>query len=80
MRDEDGEKEFPSAQDRTMMLIEIHQAISRGAASFLAAEYKICFLFLIVFGAVVFFLVGSAGNCISADDGITRNRTSFSQA
>lgn len=51
-------------QEKTMLMIEIHQAISRGAASFLAAEYKICVLFLIGFGALVFGLVGSAGKCI----------------
>lgn len=51
------------AQQKTQQLLEIHDAISRGAASFIRAEYNICFLFLIGFGIVVLVLVGSAGNC-----------------
>uniref|UniRef100_A0A7S2RHX6 H(+)-exporting diphosphatase n=1 Tax=Mucochytrium quahogii TaxID=96639 RepID=A0A7S2RHX6_9STRA len=50
-------------KDKTENLIEIYQAISVGAKSFLYAEYRICVLFLIVFGGIVFVLVGSAGNC-----------------
>mmetsp|Transcript_368 Transcript_368/g.453 ORF Transcript_368/g.453 Transcript_368/m.453 type:complete len:798 (+) Transcript_368:222-2615(+) len=55
--------EGSSSESTTMKLIEIHDAISRGANSFLWAEYKICFLFIVCFGALVFVLVGSAGNC-----------------
>mmetsp|Transcript_17096 Transcript_17096/g.33471 ORF Transcript_17096/g.33471 Transcript_17096/m.33471 type:complete len:794 (-) Transcript_17096:79-2460(-) len=53
----------PNVADRTRQLREIYDAISLGAKSFLYAEYKICLLFLIVFGGLVFVLVGSAGNC-----------------
>jgi len=52
-----------SSESTTMKLIDIHDAISRGANSFLWAEYKICFLFILSFGTLVFVLVGSAGNC-----------------
>jgi len=52
-----------SQHERTEKMIEIYEAISEGANSFLYAEYKICFLFLALFGGVVFVLVGSAGNC-----------------
>ena len=57
-----------TAEEVTMKLIDIHDAISRGAGSFLYAEYKICLIFLIVFGALVFALVGSAGNCGPGQD------------
>jgi len=52
-----------SEEDRTRKLIEIYDAISLGAKSFLYAEYKICLVFIVVFGLLVFVLVGSAGNC-----------------
>ncbi|CAM9452584.1 unnamed protein product [Discosporangium mesarthrocarpum] len=42
---------------RTQRLKEIYEAIRDGADAFLSAEYTICLLFVVLFGAVVFFLV-----------------------
>lgn len=46
------------SSERTKRLIEIYEAIRNGADAFLSAEYTICGIFIVVFGAVVFFLVG----------------------
>ena len=48
--------------DTVARLKEIHAAIEDGAKSFLWAEYRICFMFIVVFGLVVFLLVGSGGS------------------
>lgn len=37
---------------------QIYEAIRHGADAFLSAEYTICCIFIVLFGAVVFFLVG----------------------
>ncbi|CAN0275264.1 unnamed protein product, partial [Hapterophycus canaliculatus] len=37
---------------------QIYEAIRHGADAFLSAEYTICCIFIVIFGAVVFFLVG----------------------
>ncbi|KAG5180782.1 inorganic pyrophosphatase [Tribonema minus] len=42
---------------QTAKLREIYQAIKDGADAFLNAEYTICLVFIIVFGAAVFFLI-----------------------
>jgi len=47
--------------DQTEKLIEIYTAIYDGAESFLRAEYTICTYFVIIFGALIFFLI-SWGN------------------
>mmetsp|Transcript_7222 Transcript_7222/g.9387 ORF Transcript_7222/g.9387 Transcript_7222/m.9387 type:complete len:746 (+) Transcript_7222:89-2326(+) len=44
-------------EEKTARLKEIYEAIYEGAESFLAAEYRICFLFISVFSVVVFTLV-----------------------
>eukprot|EP00924_Labyrinthula_sp_SR-Ha-C_P010244 maker-scaffold_23-snap-gene-1.2-mRNA-1 protein AED:0.02 eAED:0.02 QI:52/1/1/1/1/1/4/81/735 len=49
-----------SSEDTTALLLEIHDAISRGASSFLASEYKICFVFLLSFATLIFFLISSS--------------------
>ena len=36
----------------------IYEAIRDGADAFLMAEYKICFIFVVCFAAVIFFLIG----------------------
>lgn len=41
---------------------QIYEAIRNGADAFLSAEYTICCIFVVVFGAVVFFLVGVGQN------------------
>lgn len=41
-----------------LSVFQIYEAIRRGADAFLSAEYTICCIFIVVFGAVVFFLVG----------------------
>ncbi|CAN0111390.1 unnamed protein product [Ectocarpus sp. 6 AP-2014] len=46
------------SSERTKRLIEIYEAIRHGADAFLSAEYTICCIFIVIFGAVVFFLVG----------------------
>mmetsp|Transcript_10350 Transcript_10350/g.18249 ORF Transcript_10350/g.18249 Transcript_10350/m.18249 type:complete len:789 (+) Transcript_10350:154-2520(+) len=52
-----------SNEETTAKLIEIYEAINVGAKSFLHAEYRICVIFLVFFGALVWVLVGSAENC-----------------
>ena len=42
---------------QTALLVEIYEAIRTGAQAFLAAEYRICFGFCIVFGSLVLGLV-----------------------
>lgn len=43
--------------EKTARLIEIYEAIYEGAESFLRAEYKVCFYFIIIFGLIVWGLV-----------------------
>jgi inorganic pyrophosphatase len=43
--------------ETTERLIEIYTAIYEGAESFLRAEYAVCALFVVVFAAVIFFLI-----------------------
>jgi len=42
-------------------LIEIYEAIREGARSFLAAEYKVCALFIVVFGILILVLTSYTG-------------------
>jgi H(+)-translocating pyrophosphatase len=44
-------------------LLKISKLISEGANAFLFAEYRIMTAFIVLFGAVVFILVGSANTC-----------------
>ena len=46
-----------SAAEQTQKLIEIYEAISRGAEAFLYSEYSICFQFIIGFGVFLFALI-----------------------
>lgn len=41
---------------------QIYEAIRNGADAFLSAEYTICCIFIVIFGAIVFFLVGVGQN------------------
>ncbi len=52
-----------SDDSTTSRLVEIYEAIYEGAESFLRAEYSVCTLFVVVFSAIIFFLVswGSDG-------------------
>jgi H(+)-translocating pyrophosphatase len=43
-------------------LIEIYEAIREGARSFLKAEYKICGIFIVVFGGLIFVLTSYINN------------------
>jgi len=45
--------------DSQARLVEIYDAIREGADSFLFAEYRICMIFIVAFGTVVFFLTSS---------------------
>ena len=45
-------------EEQTESMEVIYEAIREGADAFLMAEYKICFLFVACFGAVIFFLIG----------------------
>jgi len=49
----DGE----GSEDKMVKLVEIYEAIRQGADSFLFAEYKICAVFLVLFGFLVLILV-----------------------
>jgi len=49
-------------QSQTSLLVEIYEAISTGADAFLRAEYKICILFCIPYGAVIIGLVSWGQN------------------
>ena len=53
-RDYSAISKFP---DEMARLSDIYDLIRNGAKSFLHAEYKICALFVVVFGAVIYFLV-----------------------
>jgi H(+)-translocating pyrophosphatase len=44
-------------EEKTARLKEIYQAIYEGAESFLAAEYRVCFWFIIVFSVLILVLV-----------------------
>jgi len=46
-----------NGEHTTERLIEIYTAIYEGAESFLRAEYSVCALFVVVFSAIIFFLV-----------------------
>merc|ERR1740138_1473210 len=37
-------------------MVKVYKAVSEGAAAFLFAEYRICAIFIVVFGTVVFIL------------------------
>ena len=50
-------------------LVEIYESIREGASSFLAAEYKICAIFIVVFGLIVFILTSSTPNGWKWDQG-----------
>jgi len=56
-------------------LTNISSAISLGAKSFLAAEYKICAVFLVLFGILVVCLVGSADHCGTGAPSVEKNVT-----
>jgi H(+)-translocating pyrophosphatase len=47
--------------DRLNRLVEIYEAIREGADSFLKAEYRICALFILGFGFIVFLLTSHVG-------------------
>lgn len=52
-----GGSERESLNSETKKLKEIYDAITVGATAFLNAEYQICFLFIVIFGAAVFGLI-----------------------
>ncbi len=64
-----SEESGASREKQTALLIEIYEAITMGAKAFLYAEYKICAIFCIVFGAVVLGLVAYGQNV--ADGALT---------
>jgi inorganic pyrophosphatase len=45
------------SEETTARLNEIYEAIYEGAESFLKAEYRVCFWFVVVFAALIFILV-----------------------
>lgn len=49
---------FSSLPSLRFGFCQIYEAIRNGADAFLSAEYTICCIFIVLFGAVVFFLVG----------------------
>eukprot|EP00924_Labyrinthula_sp_SR-Ha-C_P016497 snap_masked-scaffold_6-processed-gene-5.23-mRNA-1 protein AED:0.00 eAED:0.00 QI:0/-1/0/1/-1/1/1/0/799 len=57
------EKKPITSQTSQDKLVHIASCISEGAKSFLAAEYKICAVFLAVFSIIIVVLVGSANEC-----------------
>jgi inorganic pyrophosphatase len=46
-----------NSEQTTERLVEIYTAIYEGAESFLRAEYSVCAIFVVVFSAIIFFLV-----------------------
>lgn len=46
-----------TSDSTTQRLIEIYEAIYEGAESFLRAEYTVCTVFVVVFAAIIFFLI-----------------------
>jgi Na+/H+-translocating membrane pyrophosphatase len=45
-----------------LQLIEIYNTINEGAQSFLWAEYKICFIFIALFGTLILVLTSRVSN------------------
>jgi len=62
-------------ETRVEKLHTISQAITLGAKSFLKAEYLICLLFVVVFGLILFFLLGSPTKC-----GFSKNEACWADA
>mmetsp|Transcript_53765 Transcript_53765/g.79902 ORF Transcript_53765/g.79902 Transcript_53765/m.79902 type:complete len:882 (-) Transcript_53765:167-2812(-) len=56
------------SQDESVMgkMVNIYSIIQRGAKAFLWAEYKLCFIFIAIFGAVVGVLVSHSGSVNAA--------------
>mmetsp|Transcript_8223 Transcript_8223/g.13297 ORF Transcript_8223/g.13297 Transcript_8223/m.13297 type:complete len:796 (-) Transcript_8223:65-2452(-) len=71
VEDDDAAAVSPMHESKQEKLTTISAAISLGARSFLAAEYKICAAFLLGFGIFVFVLLGSANNCGKVTVGTT---------
>ncbi len=46
-----------SGEKEMALLIEIYEAISTGAEAFLRAEYSVCAVFVLIFGAIIFTLI-----------------------
>ncbi len=44
-------------------IIPIYEAISEGANAFLKQEFRYMYTFIVVFGLIIFLLIGSANNC-----------------
>ena len=49
-------------RDAHIRLIRIYKDIRLGAQSFLFAEYKLCTIFIVIFGAIIFFLTSRIPN------------------
>lgn len=50
-------------RDKELQLLkEVYEAISTGAEAFLRAEYSICFIFVVFFSVVIFFLISWGQN------------------
>ncbi len=49
------------------VLLEVYEAVKAGADAFLMAEYRICFVFLFLFGIVILVLVSHVGSKNGAD-------------
>jgi inorganic pyrophosphatase len=47
---------IPDGAECQRKMVKVYKAISEGAAAFLFAEYKICAIFIVIFGAIVFIL------------------------
>mmetsp|Transcript_8190 Transcript_8190/g.15146 ORF Transcript_8190/g.15146 Transcript_8190/m.15146 type:complete len:777 (+) Transcript_8190:117-2447(+) len=54
--------------DSNERLLEIYNAIRQGADSFLFAEYRICLIFVVFFGALVFVLTSSVTETVEGVD------------
>eukprot|EP00750_Incisomonas_marina_P024713 INCI514.1.p1 GENE.INCI514.1~~INCI514.1.p1 ORF type:complete len:900 (-),score=119.72 INCI514.1:800-3427(-) len=67
---ESAEDDYGEQSVMTKM-VNIYTIISRGARAFLWAEYKLCFIFIVIFGAVVAVLVSYSG--------VETNTTAFLQ-
>ena len=57
-----GDDAQTTAANPIPRMLQLYVAIRDGAKAFLWAEYKICFIFIAVFGLIVFLLVGSGGS------------------
>jgi len=70
---------IPDGAESQKKMVKVYKAISEGAAAFLFAEYKICAIFIVVFGAIVFILTSYSTAPVTTGHGATAVTTLVAQ-